>query len=391
MDEAPGLPARAMRATAIVVAIAATLVAVGCGGGDKGQSTSTPRASASITATRAAATATIAATQAVATNTAGAPATTPAAAAAVATSVPASVPTQAAGATSAAAAICASNAMDVAPGSVQAPELTEISGMALSRQRPGVIWAHNDSGDTARVFALDPSGTLLATYNLPGVTAIDWEDMAIGDTARADDLYLGDIGDNLSVRPAIVVYRLAPDPLRDGPGAHDVAFTAIRLTYPDGAHDAETLMFDPATGDLIIVTKDISGGPSGVYALHDAAFAIGSNVLEKVGEIPFGSFVPAKVVPEGSPPLPSALPKVPTGGDTSPSGDVIAIRTYGTVWVWSRAPGQSIADALAAAPCEGPSAVEAQGEAIAFDADGGGYWTASEGANVPLHHFRWQP
>jgi hypothetical protein len=34
-----------------------------------------------------------------------------------------------------------------------------------------------------------------------------------------------------------------------------------------------------------------------------------------------------------------------------------------------------------------PSAIEPQGEAIAFDADGRGYTTVSEGTNPPLHHF----
>jgi len=38
-------------------------------------------------------------------------------------------------------------------------------------------------------------------------------------------------------------------------------------------------------------------------------------------------------------------------------------------------------------PCEAPSAIEPQGEAIAFDRDGRGYTTISEGANPPLHHF----
>lgn len=269
--------------------------------------------------------------------------------------------------------------------------MTETSGLAVSRAHPGVIWAHNDSGDTARFFAIDQTGALLATYHLPGVTAVDWEDMAIGETAGADDLYLADTGDNLSLRTDIVVYRVAePDPAADGPGDHDVTSTAIHLTYPDKAHDAETLMIDPTNGDLVVVTKDISGGPSGVFVLHGASVAAGTNVLEKVAEIPFGSFAPQKPVPEGSPPLPSALPKVPTSGEIAPAGDVLAVRTYGTVWLWSRAPGQSLASALTAPPCEGPSAIEPQGEAVAFDPDGGGYWTTSEGAGAPLHHFRWQ-
>ena len=44
-------------------------------------------------------------------------------------------------------------------------------------------------------------------------------------------------------------------------------------------------------------------------------------------------------------------------------------------------------DALGAKPCHGPVPVEVQGEALGFQPDGRGYFTVSEGANVPLHHF----
>ena len=35
-------------------------------------------------------------------------------------------------------------------GRLQAPQLKELSGLAASRQHAGVLWAHNDSGDSAR-------------------------------------------------------------------------------------------------------------------------------------------------------------------------------------------------------------------------------------------------
>ena len=54
----------------------------------------------------------------------------------------------------------------------------EISGLAASRQHPGVIWALNDSGDRAHVYALAPDGEVLATLWLRGARNIDWEDLA---------------------------------------------------------------------------------------------------------------------------------------------------------------------------------------------------------------------
>jgi hypothetical protein len=217
---------------------------IACGGGS---SSKTPTSFAADTISRSATAPSPSAT------TARAPATVPAAVATQAPAVdvtfvspPTAVPTIRPTPSAAAAEICASNAVDVITGTVQTPELKEISGMAVSLHHPGVIWVHNDSGDTARFFALDTQGALLATYNLPGVEAVDWEDMAILHTAREDELLFGDVGDNASVRPGVVVYEVQePDPARDGPGEHDVEFTTIHLSYPDGPHNAESLVMDP--------------------------------------------------------------------------------------------------------------------------------------------------
>jgi hypothetical protein len=44
--------------------------------------------------------------------------------------------------------------------------LPELSGMAASRRHPGVLWAHNDSGNDAEVFAVRETGEVLATLRL---------------------------------------------------------------------------------------------------------------------------------------------------------------------------------------------------------------------------------
>src|SRR4051794_20300739 len=79
---------------------------------------------------------------------------------------------------------------------LQDSRITESSGLAVG---PGVLWTHNDSGDSARFFALDRRCRTLATYTLPGVQATDWEDMARG----GGYLWLGDIGDNSATRSTI--------------------------------------------------------------------------------------------------------------------------------------------------------------------------------------------
>jgi len=293
----------------------------------------------------------------------------------------------------AALALCAARPAPDDGARVASDDLVEVSGLARSNRFPGVVWAHNDSGDTARVFAVGDHGAALGTFALASVEATDWEDIAIGPgpSAGTDYLYLADIGDNAAARAEVAVYRVPePDPGRgEDTTATLTAVDRITLRYPDGAHDAETLLVDPATGEIMIVTKAI-GAPSRLF--RTAAVASpppAETTLEPAGTVDFAALRSAAVIPDDAPPLPRALGDLPTGGDVSPDGRVIAVRTYATIWVWAREPKTPLAEALAAPPvCEALSAVEPQGEAIAIDADGRGYRTASEGAHPPLHHYR---
>jgi hypothetical protein len=283
---------------------------------------------------------------------------------------------------------------------VSSSDLIETSGIAASRSQDDIVWAHNDSGDTARFFALgieDADGRLMArqhaAFTLSGAEATDWEDMAIGPGPRdgASYLYLSDIGDNAAARPNITVYRV-PEPnvglQPDTPTAEEVeAFDTLTLEYPDQAHDAETLMIDPLSGDLIIVTKELATNVSSVFRASGDLADGSTTTMEQVAEINFAALTLAATPGPDAPVLVAGAPLLPTGGDISPDGSLIAIRTYGAVWVWDRGQGESVADALLRSPCEAPSAVEEQGEAIAFDADGRGYTTISEGSSPPLHHF----
>ena len=276
-------------------------------------------------------------------------------------------------------------------GNISSPDIIEASGIAASRRNEGVLWVHNDSGDSARVFAIDRGGALLGTYALAGADAIDWEDMAIGPGPDDGDyLYLADIGDNDAARDDIVVYRV-PEPEvspSDTPVAPELSgVEKLVLRYPDHAHDAETLLVDPTNGDIIIVTKELTTPPSLVFVAPGDIAAGTPYTLERAGQIDFAARGTGDQPPAGAPPLVAGVPDLPTGGDVSPDGRLVAIRTYAYVWVWDRPKGTSLSEAVASPPCQAPSNVEEQGEAIAFDADGSGYITVSEGEGVALNHF----
>src|SRR5690606_11714091 len=160
--------------------------------------------------------------------------------------------------------VCPHVARGVAEAPIEEARLTEASGLAVSARHPDVLWTHNDSGDGPRLFALTEDGTVLATYLLEGATAVDWEDLALGPGAvpGEDDLYIGDVGDNGRARPFVTVHRLRePDPRlgQEGGSGSFTEFRSFHLFYPDSPHDAETLLVDPRSGDLYIVTKEKAG------------------------------------------------------------------------------------------------------------------------------------
>lgn len=263
-------------------------------------------------------------------------------------------------------------------GTVTAAAINEASGMVASRQQSDVLWLHNDSGDSARVFAIDTMGQLLGTFKLQGAAAQDWEDIALGPGPQAgvDYLYLGDIGDNAEARASIAIYRVAEPTVSAGGGTQDVAgVDKLTFVYPDGAHNAETLLIDPRQGDLYIITKS-NTAVSLIFRAAAPLVAGQQRTLEQVGTLRFREGVLANV---GS--------GLATGGDVAPDGRAVILRTYKDVLYWRVGPTQALAAALVAAPCSLPQATEGQGETVALVA-GGDYFTLSEGKSQPLYRYR---
>lgn len=254
--------------------------------------------------------------------------------------------------------LCAFGVME-AVGELGDPELTETSGLVQSRLEADRFWAHNDSGDTARLFALKESGAPLGIVTLDIEEAVDWEDMAIGTLGGEPVLVIGDIGDNRKKREDITVHWL-PEPAETT--GVDLAVNSATLTYPDGARDSEAMFVDPVSGDLILVAKSDA---SEIYRLP-APWKDGE--LEQVGSLLFGD----EGLPGGN--------RV-TGADAF--GSRVILRTYTHLFVFQIPEGGTAIQALAGPACEVPVAAELQGESVAMGQDR--YWTISEGLMAPVH------
>lgn len=242
-------------------------------------------------------------------------------------------------------------------GDLQNAQIDEASGLAVSRANRGHLWTHNDSGDFNRIFLIGPKGEDIATFRIPDTGNRDWEDMAIGPGPQTgiDYLYIADIGDNHAVYDIKRIFRF-PEPTLNLPveGAETILFR-----YPDGMKDAETLMVDPLTRDLYIVSK--REFPVTVYVARYPQPLNEVFVIERLGTLPF---IDA------------------TAGDISPDGLRILIKTKTEVYMWTRTETESVTDAFERQPVRLPYVPEPQGEAIAWNIEGNGYYVLSEARSV---------
>jgi hypothetical protein len=237
---------------------------------------------------------------------------------------------------------------------VDSPILNEISGMVFGKLNPNLIYVHNDSGGEPKVYLLDSLGNELGEIELLGAMNRDWEDIAIGPGKNGQSsIYVGDIGDNSAVYESITIYRF-PEP-SDKVESLKVNPEKIVLRYPDGPMDAETLMVDPISGDIFILSK--RDKQNTLFRLPAEKFSDGEGVLEEVIKMPFTSSV---------------------AGDISQDGTQIVIKNYFDVYYWQRNGSESISNTLAKSPVRLPYEPEPQGEAIAFNPKGQAFYTISE-------------
>jgi hypothetical protein len=238
------------------------------------------------------------------------------------------------------------------------PMISETSGIADSKANPGFLWAQEDSGNPPQLYLVRHDGTVVKTIYIKNAVNRDWEDIALA----GNDLYIGDIGDNQAQYNEYSFYRF-PEPA----SAQDTVRNAeqIRFRYPDGSHDAEAFLVDPATRDIYIITKQAQ--PSGIYRLAFPYSATQVNTAVRDGSLSLSGIVSATL---------------------SSNGSAIIVKTYGSLYQYKRSSGETIFQALQKTPATLPYVAEPQGEAVSFAINNSGYFTLSEKLFAPSVELR---
>jgi hypothetical protein len=242
---------------------------------------------------------------------------------------------------------------------VEDDRLVEISGLLTDGDGYIVVNDGADKESGRKIFYLGKRCKVNRTVSFPSRPR-DTEDMARGADGT---VWVGDIGDNDRERETIGLWRLAP-------GA--TSPTLFRVSYPDGAHDAEALLV-AGDGTPIVVTKDPL--TAGVYVPERALDGSAAVPLRRAGSFR----IPVTTTDN---PYGFKGRFVVTGAASSPDGSRIALRTYADAFEFDVEPGGT-ADAVVRAIEEGsPRRIalpdEPQGESIAYSADGTALVSISE-------------
>ena len=264
--------------------------------------------------------------------------------------------------------------------------INESSGLAIGRRNPGIFWTVNDSGGGPFVFALDEKGDTKARFEITGATNFDWEDIASGPDAEGNpSLFLADIGDNLLIRPEVWIYQIEEPALNSALKSGELKvtqFKTLRASYPDGHHDAESLLCHPQTGRLFIITKTIDG-KCRMYAFPVALRTDIVMELEPVADFQFQ--------PLNRPGKRAIDNCMATGACFAPDGTRIVVSTYSSLYEWNVGPLQTLADAFAQKPIRIVPPLLPQSEAVCYSADGKSLWITSERLPTPLWRIEAKP
>jgi len=238
--------------------------------------------------------------------------------------------------------------------------LDELSGLAVAGA--GYVTVNDGSDDPGhrRIFYLTSSCALSRTVSYPSRPR-DTEDLAM---APDGTLWVADIGDNGRSRKTVGLWRLAP-------GATKPVLS--RFAYPDGPHDAETLVLD-GDGTPVIVTKDPF--TAGLYVPAAKPGVGATTALRRVGSFA----IPGTST---SNPFGMAGRLVLTGGATSPDGTKVALRTYADAFEFPVAGGDVVVAITTGTAVVTALPDEPQGESLAYTADGASLLTVSEVAGEP--------
>ncbi len=264
----------------------------------------------------------------------------------------------------------------VSAGKIEDPDLIEISGLCASRKHPGLLWAHNDSGDDSLLYLMDETGGAHGRTLIRNVKLNDAEDIACAPCPPSLApgefcVWLGDIGNSISKKREILPIYVIPEPdLVEGKLPEEVdALAKIEVSYPDSEIiDSEALVVSN-DGTRLFLFEKIDAASARVFGSSGSISTSDVNSLDLLGSF-------------ASPGVPIHLGRMITGADLYQSS--LVIRVYTGIYQYQVDPENFLPFSEMLQVALGPL-TESQGEAVAYSLNGEAIFSASEGSDQDLH------
>jgi WD40 repeat protein len=164
-------------------------------------------------------------------------------------------------------------------------KLKEVSGITYFPET-NLLYTLEDSGNSNKIYALDPEGKIEKTITITNAINIDWEDIT---KDKNDNLYIGDFGNNDNTRQDLCIYKINKKELNKD---NAVAEYKVSFSYPEQNEfpPKKKEMFYDVEGFLeyenyfYLFTKNRSKGFDGTAFIYKIPNAAGNQKAIKIGE-----------------------------------------------------------------------------------------------------------
>ena len=276
-------------------------------------------------------------------------------------------------------------------------EISDLATPGLAANKANYLWAIDDGLLTVVIAINKATAASAGEWTITGLGASDVESMASFVHSGTGQAYLviGDTGNNANAVESrgagsgtdLRIARVKEPTITGSNGNIAVGDTEIiSCAFPVAntpSHRDVECMIATSNGDIYFITKRIT--PILLYRLPYAASYSGVQTLEYMGALNNDATLNTISTTD------SGNNGYVTGGAVSPDGKYIVLRSYTHVYGWQINTGETIAQTLARAPDTtnadlfiGRGVIrvspygEQQGEAVCFDTDSEGIYTASE-------------
>lgn len=271
------------------------------------------------------------------------------------------------------------NPVFVISGTLENRLIDEASGLQAGEN--DVFYVHND--EKRDVFVIDATGRDLGSFKLDNAKNKDWEDITRIPSDDGPVLVLADTGDNGSSRKHVSLYFFR-EPAAGEYSSEQQAFHRLKIRYPDGPRDVESVAYDPHGRQILLLSK--RNKPPRLYGIPlESALSEKELEAELLAEVP--SFRPPTRDDLLSNPKRGWFVSQPTGMDISPDGRRAAVISYRSLYVFERAEGQSWAEALQEQPLEYVGPPGLHDEAVSFSHDGTSIYITTERRPAPIYRL----